>query len=252
MDELPTYKNMCRNYPKTFGNNENCFDCGCSESNDHWIECGRSIDIKDIIENSIKKKIKEEHVGLSSKETEVLKERIAKHEAFQSYHPNNAKGCREMTLKGLIPRNLITTFGELGVPAKEATKTLLGVLNEINDEIYSKIWKPYCTKLAEWKLSKGIKKINYDKLRKEDSERHKRNKNGNNKRNRQDNVIMKKRRQASAVLCTKCKEPLQHHDEDGCPPIGVAKRKYWEWCPRWAKRSESIGSILKVHNKTFR
>ena len=109
---------------------------------------------------------------------------------------------------------------------KEALSITIKLLLKLSNNIYEQIWKPYCAKLAQWKKDNHIPQQNPSRST---TTKH--------RRNTFNNLLYNPN-------CQLCDLPLLQHENDTCPPLGLARRKIYLWSNHWILYSYPTNNIL--------
>src|ERR1043165_6336878 len=136
--------------------NANCFRCNLPDSNLHWLTCSNPSLITNIINSSIQHILSKTDLNLTTTLLHELIRKIQNHPSFDRIPFQTNSFYLDLTLKGLIPKALIETIHNYNIPTKIASQTIIQILLDINDQIYSQIWKPYCIDFSNWKKTNNI------------------------------------------------------------------------------------------------
>ena len=131
------------------------------------------------------------------------------------------------TLQGFIPIPIINTITQTNTSNKIATQLTITLLSKISQNIHNQLWKPYCTKLANWKKTNNIQPqhTTYYSASTQLSYTH----------------------TSYTYSCT-CGMPNQQYNDidNRCPPVGLAIRKIEIWLDNWINFSTPTNSILHI------
>ena len=227
---MPTYSLYHTIYPSQYPDTT-CFFCNLPNSHSHWRTCANPSLLDQIIQTSTNQIISNNLPDLDTYHKHDLINKILHHPALNSlytlpntYYPN-------LTLKGLIPKSLISTIQNSDIPYKIASQVIIDILLNINEQSYKQLWKTYCIHFSNWKNQQ-------DKPRSQPI----------NQSSRSSNLTRRHTcsRRDYTYSCL-CGLPDQLHSySNTCPPIGQAIRKINIWSILWIKYSISSNYILNI------
>ena len=114
-----------------------------------------------------------------------------------------------------------------------ASQTIIQILLDINDQIYSQIWKPYCIDFSNWKKNNNITSLLSS--------------NNNHTFQQIQQTRHHKRSHINYTYSCLCGIADQLHLRPNiCPPIGQAIRKINIWSTLWINHSTSYNHILTL------
>src|SRR5205814_8727373 len=130
------------------------------------------------------------------------------------------------TITDLIPNDLIQLLYPYTNSHKSACQLITILFIKISESIHEQLWKPYCTKLSEWKQTNNI---NF----------HKQNSQANTT---QSSLLLTHNYSNSNEITCICDYPEKQHRNSLCPPDGLAYHKLYIWSIEWIKYSTSTNN----------
>jgi ribonuclease HI len=226
LNELPTLLHLYNLHPNIFTHN-NCLSCNNQEDPQHWLFCSKNQSINTLILQTIKDFFTPTILNLSTQTTQELHNQLINHSSLQHQQPFQNYPTIETTLQGFIPSSFIDLLATFTDTHKTATKLTIQFFLKLSNNIYEQIWKPYCIKFSEWKTQNKIP-------------------------NRLQQTSQLQRNPRTRYLkidytysCL-CGQPDQLHNNNLCPPIGLAQHKIEIWSTLWAKYSFPSNTIINI------
>jgi len=230
LNELPTYQLFQTIYPNQYPDT-NCFHCNLANSHSHWRTCANTLLLNQIIQTSTNQIIFNKLPDLDTHQKNNLIHKIIHHPALNPLYILSNTLYPNLTLKGLIPKSLITTVQNFDISYKTASEVIIDILLNINEQSYEQLWKTYCILFSNWKKQQNSPQsqpINKPSTSSNLTTRHTRS------------------RRIYTYSCL-CGLPDQLHTHSNtCPPIGQAIRKINIWSILWIKYSISSNYILNI------
>jgi hypothetical protein len=103
----------------------------------------------DLINISLNQIISSNKLDISPTQTKNLHSQILKLDSLQIHHFSH-KPSLYSTLSGLIPLELINIIQEITLSSKLASSLTIKFLLHLNQQIYTKIWIPYCISRSQY------------------------------------------------------------------------------------------------------
>jgi hypothetical protein len=224
---LPTLHHLYELYPDSFQHN-NCITCQAPEHQLHWLLCPNPTNLTSIITETISETINNNSLpDITQSQLQQLNHLLTQHNSLSVNNAHRGQSNIYTTLQGYVPTDLITTIRPYTTSHQTATSITTKLLTKISQKIYDRIWKPYATKLAQWKKDNNITPNNR-------STTHRRFYNYSNQHH---NLYY--------TVCQLCGLSNQLHTEDNnCPPLGNALRKIDLWSVHWILYSYPTNNIL--------
>jgi hypothetical protein len=181
-----------------------------------------------IIQQAIKDTFTQQVLDISVTELSVLYYNLIHHYCLSFIQPpTSISPSIYSTLQGFIPIPIINTITQTNTSTKIATQLTITLLSKISQNIHNQLWKPYCTKLANWKKTNNIQP------------QHTTYHSTSNQ--------LSYTRTPYTYSCICGMPDQQHNDIDNrCPPVGLAIRKIEIWLDNWINFSTSTNSILHI------
>jgi len=230
LNELPTYSLYHTIYPNQYPDTT-CFHCNLSNSPSHWRTCVNPSLLNQIIQTSTTQIILNNLPDLDTYQKHNLINKILQHPALNSLYTLPNTFYSNLTLKGLIPKSLISTIQNSDIPYKTASQIIIDILLNINEQSYEQLWKTYCIHFSNWKKQQNRSQSQPI-----------------NQSLRSSNLITKHTRfRRDYTYSCLCGLPDQLHSRTNtCPPIGQAIRKINIWSILWIKYNMSSNYILNI------
>src|SRR6185295_2506426 len=129
----------------------NCFHCNIANSHSHWHTCANTLLLNQIIQTSTNQIILNKLPDLNTYQKNNLIHKIIHHPALNPLYilPNTLYS--NLTLKGLIPKSLITTVQNFDILFKTASEVIIDIFLNINEQSHEQLWKTYCILFSNWK-----------------------------------------------------------------------------------------------------
>src|ERR1043165_8237556 len=151
LNELPTQVFLHNRYPSIF-TDTNCFKCNLPNSPTHWCSCSNTFNtLSNIIYTSVNQILLKTDLDLSPSQLQELVSKICHHPCFDRILFQSNLHFIDITLKGLIPKSLIEVIRNFNISSQSASQLVIKTLLHINEQIYERIWKPYCIEFSNWK-----------------------------------------------------------------------------------------------------
>ena len=109
-----------------------------------------------MMNNTIQQFFNSSRLKVTNTELQELHNKLFNHQclALNNYNPNHTNVYT--TLQEYVSQLLIQTIREYTDSNQTATNITIKFLIKLSHNIYNQIWKPYCTKLANWKQQHNI------------------------------------------------------------------------------------------------
>jgi hypothetical protein len=210
LNELPTLSHLHQLYPNTFTHN-NCISCNNQENSQHWLFCSNNQSIHTLIFQTIQDFFTASLLNLSTQTIRELHNQLTAHSSLQHQQPFQNLLTIETTLQGFIPllfTELLATYTDT---YKIASKLTSQFFLKLSNNIYEQIWKPYCTKFAEWKTLNNIP-------------------NRPQRTTHSQHLPRSSYFKIGYTYTCLCGQPDQLHNNNNlCPPLGLAQHKIDIW-----------------------
>jgi ribonuclease HI len=229
LNNLPTLSHLHLFYPNIIKTNQ-CISCSQTDNSTHWLFCSNTQTVFDIIKSIIKSNLTIDNLDIQSSQLQYLHNLIINHHSLQFPLPFSNDISLHQTIIGLVPKELIQILYPYTESHKSAYQLIVSILIKLSESIYEQIWKPYCTKLSEWKQANNI---NLKKKNPLTTTRKKKNKSKHDHNNLQ------------TINCI-CGYPENMHINSLCPPEGLAQHKIDIWSIEWVKYSIPTNNIINI------
>ena len=227
---MPTYSLYHTIYPNQYPDTT-CFHCNLSNSPSHWRTCVNPSLLNQIIQTSTTQIILNNLPDLDTYQKHNLINKILQHPALNSLYTLPNTFYSNLTLKGLIPKSLISTIQNSDIPYKTASQIIIDILLNINEQSYEQLWKTYCIHFSNWKKQQNRSQSQ-----------------SINQSLRSSNLITKHTRfRRDYTYSCLCGLPDQLHSRTNtCSPISQAICKINIWSVLWIKYNMSSNYILNI------
>jgi ribonuclease HI len=141
LDDLPTPHILNKRYPSY---SPTCHQCNNISTPLHWTTCQSSLQLHNLINNSLNIILNTSTLDLSQNSIQNLHLQI-KNLSSMTNHSLTDEPSLHTTLTGLVPFNIIHTINSYIDSSKISTTLTIKFLLHLNQQIYKNIWIPYCT-----------------------------------------------------------------------------------------------------------
>ena len=114
----------------------------------HWAICPTLEPLTNLIQEALKNILTPNKLDISQSTAKNLYIQIMNLDCLQAHYYSH-KPSLFSTLSGLVPLELINTLNEYTQSTKTACFLTVQLLLYINQQIYTKIWIPYCTSRSQ-------------------------------------------------------------------------------------------------------
>ena len=169
--------------------------------------CPNPINLTSIIAETITEIINYSSLDITQSQSQQLYHSLTQHNCLSLNNAQRGQTNIYTTLQGYVPTDLITTIRPYTTSHQTATSLTTKLLTKISQKVYDRIWKPYATKLAQWKKDNNIIPNNRSTSR------------------RRSYNYLNQHRNLHYTVCQLCGLSNQLHTEDNnCPSLGYTSQ----------------------------
>ena len=232
LNSLSTLLHLHLLYPTTI-TNTHCITCNVHESQLHWLTCPTSQILSSVISNTIQQFFNSSHLDIIYIQLQNLYTELNNYSClFLNFITNNNINIYS-TIYRFVLNTLILTIQKYTNTNQTTTDITIKFLIQLSQNIYNQIWKPYCTKLANWKQQHNIStRPTHIQT------------NSHNNSNNTEHIHYPRSLYTYNCICGLADQQHVGDEHNICPPIGMAKKKTSIWISEWIKYSTPTNNII--------